>query len=184
MLAEGLFSSNTNTLYKEHYKQFIQVTLLRFLKLTSEIEWKKEWFAYTQKNENKHRKFLDLFAKQFNIEKPSDWGKITALQVKLEPGASFLHNKYKGSLFRALQHLYPGISVSLAKGNDKETQWKRSWFSSLPEYPKNYWNSICNRKKFFDELSSNYQIVNPSDWKRVSMSLIRKRGGKAVLSSS
>lgn len=76
-----------------------------------DIKWKKEWFPSipirSWKRNSDRRQFLDEIKSQFQIEAPSDWGKITTNDIQKAGGSAIL-KYYKGSLFRCLQSVYPG----------------------------------------------------------------------------
>lgn len=48
-----------------------------------------------------------LIAKEFNIQQPKEWGKVTVRDV-YERGGRHLLQKYDGSLAKALQNIFTG----------------------------------------------------------------------------
>lgn len=81
-----------------------------------EINWKRDWFTNISKASKSHwkstenqRKLLDDLQVKLKIKKPSDWGKVTLIQVH-ELGGSYLLRQYNNSLFRCLQSIYKGIA--------------------------------------------------------------------------
>lgn len=81
-----------------------------------------------------------------------------------EGGKQIIH-KHKGSLFKALTCLYP------------EIEWQKTWFTNIPKYPSSYWNSIHNHKSFLEEIAFTYDIQSSTDWRRISNSLLKRKGG-------
>lgn len=57
----------------------------------------------------------------------------------------------------------------------KDISWKREWFKVLP---RNFWDNYSNRKSFLDDISLKYNLKTSKEWKRVSVTLLRSRGGK------
>lgn len=57
------------------------------------------------------KQFMDTIALHLNIQKPSDWGKITSSRIFELGGVTMLKNYYKGSLFACLQTLYPSMCL-------------------------------------------------------------------------
>jgi hypothetical protein len=50
---------------------------------------------------------LEQVRKKFDIKKPSDWGKLTTIDLKKIGGSSLL-SRYQGSLFKCLKSIYKG----------------------------------------------------------------------------
>lgn len=68
--------------------------------------------GYWRSNSNQ-RNYLKERAKELNIQRPSDWGKITIKQfVSKKSGWSLLYY-HGGSLFRALSANFPGTQFSI-----------------------------------------------------------------------
>lgn len=121
---------------------------------------------------------MDEIAKKLQIQKPSHWGSITLQQV-IEHGGRSILKHYGDSLLKALMAIYPGayfnhIVLIL------ETKWKREWFPKLPKYEVSHWASQENQKKFLDEIAAEYKIIEPNDWRRITLSLIRTKGGQVI----
>lgn len=53
--------------------------------------------------------FLEQIRSTFDIEYPSDWGKVTAKDIKKSGGSSLLSYS-NNSLFQCLKSVYPGFS--------------------------------------------------------------------------
>ena len=62
-----------------------------------------------------------------------------------------------------------------------EIEWKREWFHNIPKYPKEFWNNLNNSQRFLDQISNEYNINSPNDWKRITISLIKKNGGQVKI---
>lgn len=90
-------------------------------------------------------------------------------------GGRGLLDYYRGSVFKCLQSVYKGNSNQLFR--TIETKWKREWFSNRPRLSKEYWNSLENCRKFMNEIANSSNIVSASDWRKVSLALIRNSGG-------
>lgn len=52
---------------------------------------------------------------------------------------------------------------------------------SRPQVPKSHWQSMENRRKFFDEVAINLNIKNASDWGKVTIRQFCKFGGAGIL---
>jgi hypothetical protein len=56
--------------------------------------------------------------------------------------------------------------------------WKREWFRITDKkFPQNHFQNFKNQLTFFDTLAQQYNLQDPSDWKMISLNLIKKRGG-------
>lgn len=66
--------------------------------------WKTPQFWKDKENQ---KKFLNEIAPSLHVKKPSDWGKVTKEMLSIRDGAKLL-SQYDGSLFKALQCLFPG----------------------------------------------------------------------------
>lgn len=76
------------------------------------MDWKPEWWktrpiGYWTVKENQ-KKFLDEIKMRFQIKSPSDWGKLKIKDIRNAGGNSILKH-YKGSLYRCVQFVYPGM---------------------------------------------------------------------------
>lgn len=130
-----------------------------------------EWFSniplfskgYWAIRENQ-KKFIEAFASENRIINPQDWGRITYYHFVDAGGASLL-NHFGNSIFGMLQILYPEIA------------WKRSWFPHIPLLPRSYWNKKENQKEFMDQVAIQYGIQKATDWQRITLTLIKNKGG-------
>lgn len=62
-----------------------------------------------------------------------------------------------------------------------EVPWKREWFPHIPRFPKSHWNSIENCRSFIDDIAKSSHVHSSSDWRRVSVTLIRNIGGAVFI---
>lgn len=108
---------------------------------------------------NQKEFFLNL-AKELKIKEPKKWGSISNSQV-LERGGGGLLQIYGGSLRTALKTIFPDV------------KWKREWFKYAPQFPRNHWRTLENRKHFFDHLQSTYRLQTIEDWRKISLNFIR-----------
>jgi hypothetical protein len=58
------------------------------------------------------RQFMDELKLKFNIQHPSDWGKLSKMEIKKVGGAMLL-SYYQESLFLCLKSIYRGISENI-----------------------------------------------------------------------
>jgi len=164
------------TLLENHGSSLLGIyfTLRKALSVNfPETEWKKEWFVHSFKYEKgfwkskeNHKQFLDSLKTKLEIKKPQDWGKITARKFVSYDGGSLMNNY--GSIMKALQSVYP------------DTEWKPQWFRVI-RYPREYWNSTENYRKFLDKVANDFHIQTFSEWQRVSQTSIRNSGGHSLL---
>lgn len=89
-------------------------SLLNALKaIYPEFEWNKDQFHHAQRQslEKKmiayHRKQLDHYGALLNLNTQQDWYKVTGVAVKKIGASKMINSNYNGSLFRALQTIYP-----------------------------------------------------------------------------
>lgn len=118
---------------------------------------------------------MNEVAKKLDIEKPQDWGNIPATLV-MEYGGSRLLGKYGSSLNKTLATIYPGLNNTLFIF--KEISWDPKWFKFCQRVPSSFWNISTNQKRFFDNIAEKNQISSPTDWLRVSTTLVQKSGGQ------
>lgn len=65
-----------------------------------------------------------------------------------------------------------------------DIDWKREWFPRVSKYPKTYWNSFENCRKFMEVIASGAHIRSPSEWRKVSFALIKSEGGMVRLAKN
>jgi hypothetical protein len=83
-------------------------------------------------------------------------------------GLPILKHQFGGSLVRALEYIYP------------HHEWI-PWRFSNTSVPSGYWVDEANRRKFFDWLFTELKLTTMDDWFEVSPSVVRGRGGAALL---
>jgi len=116
--------------------------------------------------DTKHqRAFLDQVAATLNITSPEEWKLVTPQQIKALGGGKLL--LYYPSLYDALRTLYP------------EHNWVIG--DTCKRIPRGHWNKHDNRRAFLDSLARKFGIASPRDWANVSVHMIRKFGGSALL---
>jgi len=115
---------------------------------------------------NNAKQLFQLFAKQRNINNPNDWYGITSSSIKDKRIKGLLRERYGGSLKRALQDLFP------------EQDWK-SWL--FERVPTSFWSEKLHQREYFDWLATEFQLRSFSDWYRIKVADVLKRGGRGVL---
>lgn len=89
---------------------YFQVEVSQKSFISTEIDWKDEWFAmhpreFWKSSTESHRKYLLSFAKKYNIVQPSDWGNIRTRHIIQEKGSGLLKeygNSYYELIFQLL----------------------------------------------------------------------------------
>eukprot|EP01127_Copromyxa_protea_P018899 TRINITY_DN6034_c0_g1_i2.p1 TRINITY_DN6034_c0_g1~~TRINITY_DN6034_c0_g1_i2.p1 ORF type:complete len:495 (+),score=68.20 TRINITY_DN6034_c0_g1_i2:18-1502(+) len=112
------------------------------------------------------KNYVDTLAKKLGISEPSGWYQVSLEDIRREPGLRSLLDHYSGSLFSALEDLYP------------DHNWK---FYKFKTVPKNFWLSIQNQRNFFDNLAGTLGISKPEDWYTVSYKDIVANGGGGLM---
>lgn len=115
---------------------------------------------------------------KLNIKHPSDWGKVTKKQILANDGASFI-NIYYGSVKRAITSVLEGMVFLLSQQED--TTWKEEWFSNANKFPSGYWSKKENQREFLNNLAKKLDVLNPSDWKKVSRKEVIENDGGTLL---
>lgn len=140
-----------------------EVCFLQFANSALEYQWNVSKGHWNSK-ENQLR-FLDTFAKKYDIINPEDWGKITHQHIVNEGGSGLL-NKHKFSLNAALRDLYPRID------------WDVNWFA----VPNSHWNSQENQRIFIEEFAKRNEITSHQLWGKVTTKHFKTEGGWGILS--
>ena len=107
-------------------------------------------------------------AKQFNIEKPSDWQNVTVSELKFAGGVQFL--RQYASFYDALRANYPEYSWDV--------------FDSRKNVPRNYWKNEDNCREFLERLVEIYHIKTAEDFAKIQKDEIHKIGGSGLLHNS
>lgn len=51
----------------------------------------------------------------------------------------------------------------------------------IPTFPKAYWKSSTNKRKFLDEFKLKFKIIQPKEWGNITTQNIVKSGGISLL---
>lgn len=70
------------------------------------------------------------------------------------------------------------------KLNQIEVSWRPSWFTNIPKYSNTHWNSLENQRNFLEAIAKEYAIDKPADWRKLSITVIYKNGGKVRYESN
>lgn len=125
------------------------------------------------------KSFLDEISLKLQCKQPNDWGTVTTHSVR-QLGGNTLLKKYKGSLFSCLKSIYTGLKLHRNFTMYQDIEWKKDWFLHIPQkppIPKSYWNSMENCREYLDSIARNYNLISSEDWRKVTNSLIVKKGG-------
>jgi hypothetical protein len=102
-----------------------------------EYDWKPWLFCKVPQsfwiNKENQKKYLNWFAKKFNIKNLNDWYNISS-KLFLKNGGGGLINNYGQSVYHMLQAIYP------------EHDWKPWLFMKVPQY---FWFDTKKSKKLF-----------------------------------
>lgn len=149
-----------------------------------EVQWNDEWFYKRSKgywkNKENQRKWLEQFAAKMKIRGPKEWGKLTQEQIELAGGISLL-SEFKFSIFSMLSSSFPGVCLRRHSLIFPEVNWKREWFRTHKKYSVDYWSAYENQRSFMEKLMRQHRLNSALNWKRVTLSSIRKAGGKVSL---
>lgn len=115
------------------------------------------------------RRFMDDVAKRLQVEKLSDWRKVTTPQLEAQGGGSLLR-RYKGSFLALLQAVYPEQEPDAA--------------SCRPSVPQGYWALPENRRRFLEKFARERGIVDARGWKGVRRREVVAAGGSRLLTYS
>lgn len=61
-----------------------------------------------------------------------------------------------------------------------DISWKQEWFPNLPQYNQMHWEKESNQRDFLEKIAVNYGLHTPNDWRKVTVSLIRTKGGTVL----
>lgn len=101
-------------------------------------------------------------------------GRITTSRVIREGGGSLLRY-YSFSFFNGTKISMRFLTAAL-KTIYPEYKWTREWFPNICTFPRSYWNEFHNWRAFFESISDQYNVINATDWKRISTALIVNKG--------
>ena len=121
----------------------------------------KNWW----KNSAHLRNYLDQISHSFGIKKIEDWYSISYKQFKDKGGwgANSILEHYS-NIFCALTVAYPELNIF-----------------SFNRFPQRFFGSEQNQITFLQLFAKKKNILQPSDWKRVTSSDISLAGGDALL---
>lgn len=163
-----------SALYNSNIKLKDKVQIRKLQKKNKALSSLQLRYGYWGNQENQ-KNFLNSVAKKFNINHPSHWGNITKKHIHLEKGYGLLL-RHGGSLLRALQSVFPGRKIVVLTG--KDIKWAKEWFQNLPKYSVTFWKNKENQREFMNKIAKSYNIRTPNDWQRVTVSLIKMKGGQ------
>lgn len=124
-----------------------------------EYEWIPWKFHRIASNEwqNSGREFMDLVAKELNINNKQDWYKVTKEDVsRIESGTRLLRG-YNGSMFRLLSGVYT------------EYPWLPFEF---PAPKMQYWLDPSNWKLFLNAVGKQLNVKELSDWYKIKAEVV------------
>lgn len=108
------FLIDSMVLFLQLYNPTIQVYYSTSISYHQGIQWNANWFSRMPKRhwESKfnQRLFLQQIAETFQIEKPSDWGKVTIKQM-MQAGSSSVLTHYDFNVMKMLQNVFPGSLI-------------------------------------------------------------------------
>lgn len=64
----------------------------------------------------------------------------------------------------------------------EEQQWKKEWFSNIPNYSFGYWKDPNNQRKFLEEFARKYGIKDNKDWGEITGDMVKKEGAATIIS--
>lgn len=53
----------------------------------------------------------------------------------------------------------------------------------MQRYPVHYFDDKKNQKKFLDEFAMKYNLTCPGDWSRITLTMMKQRGGQVCVKS-
>jgi hypothetical protein len=111
---------------------------------------------------------IEWFAIEIGIERPEDWYRVSRKKFKENRLWGMLSHQYSSSVFNLVNDIYPKID------------WKPWLFEKAPNA---LWNDEGNWNEYLDWFEEKMEIIEPTDWYRVTRhDFVRLRGG-ALLSS-
>lgn len=106
-------------------------------------------------------------AERLNCKTLDDWYNVTVDDIHQCGGGGLLSRVFNGSLFKALQSIYP------------DHEW-HPW-KLRQKLPIGYFNDIENQRFFFDWLGKKLNFLNMQDWYSINREEILKNGGGNLL---
>ena len=108
---------------------------------------------------------MESVARQLAVSGPEGWKNVTNKQL-LQLGGGRLLNIYSGSIYAALEDLFPELSL----GPQSRTRT-----------PKAYWDSKERREEFLLALAERCGVKEVADWTHVTFDDIAALGGRRLL---
>eukprot|EP00026_Physarum_polycephalum_P000635 Phypoly_transcript_00636.p1 GENE.Phypoly_transcript_00636~~Phypoly_transcript_00636.p1 ORF type:complete len:901 (-),score=99.66 Phypoly_transcript_00636:59-2761(-) len=117
------------------------------------------------------RKFFERVAqkKGFDPLVPSNWYKVTTVDLAEYKGGNVINRHYRGSISEALLTIFPEIGLESGKFTYK---------------PRNFWKERNNHKEFFEEFARErgFDSLLASNWYSVShQAYLFTKGGSVIL---
>jgi len=126
----------------------------------SEYSWDIRKFGYVPHNYWREiptqRKFMEEIAKKLNISKQTDWYRVTGNEVA-KLGGSSLMKRYKGSLTRALQAIYPEYSWKFYRFYNQKDENMRSHSKTQQLLSARLKSLLPNVNQTYNFLHSSFQ---------------------------
>jgi hypothetical protein len=119
-------------------------------------------------DEDNQRNFFEWFALEKNILHVDDWYSINLNDFEENGGRYLILTRFNGSPSLALEIIYPNI------------EWQHWRFGTLPA---THWNSMKNRRKFFDWLAEEFQIKTKEDWLGIDIKKYKQNGAWGLLNA-
>lgn len=111
------------------------------------------------------RNFLTRVGQELGVETMSDWKMVSREAIGIMGGAGLLA-RYKFSLNALLKDTFDC--------NDDRDIGRKT-------LPPDHWESMTNRRQFFDGLEKELGIRSAEEWARVTCAEVGRRGGRTVL---
>ena len=134
----------------------------------------KEWDIYSFnhlphnyfRNIEKQRHFFETLEKKLNIKSKEEWYSISPRSIKKFKGAVPVLKIYNGSLWKALSSVFPTFN------------WK---ITNRKKLPKQYWGSIEDQRKIFDEIYKSRDMISLEDWHLIPKEELKEMGVLSIL---
>eukprot|EP01118_Nematostelium_gracile_P016455 TRINITY_DN6819_c0_g1_i1.p1 TRINITY_DN6819_c0_g1~~TRINITY_DN6819_c0_g1_i1.p1 ORF type:complete len:345 (+),score=60.30 TRINITY_DN6819_c0_g1_i1:359-1393(+) len=143
------------------------------MKLITSIMKEHSWdlFKFSRKprgtwnDMESQRKFLNLLAQKFKIQKMEDWYHIGIDQINSQGGNGLLQ-KYDDSPSKMITTIIP------------EHHWNMYKFG---KNEKGRWDDVRSQREMVDYLSKELNITRMEDWYLITAAQIREKGGAGLL---
>jgi hypothetical protein len=108
-------------------------------------------------DESLQKEALQRAGAQLGVKTLDDWYSVSVTQLE---NLSFINSRYKGSLFKTLQHLYP------------QHNWDALRFSRVPS---GHWTDLTAQRKALEKLGERLGVKELDDWYHVKLSDVTDR---------